>query len=338
MRRYHRTDVLVVVFVLLLSTAGCKVSSDVRALPEQTAPTPSATMPVATPTPTATVTPSPIPTATPTPIPPSISVRVDPPAPAQGETTVVWVSTDRPAMITGSFDGVALTFIPYSPTQAWALVPVAPWHTVGSRPLLVYAESEENGGRGYAVVPIDVQSAEFAEQSLQVPADRANLLDPEILAAEREMLRPIFGTVTPRRLWNQVFGMPTEGITTTTFAARRMYENGQVQSYHGGIDIAAEEGTPVYAPADGTVVFSDDVQVRGKLIIIDHGAGLHSAYFHLSQRDVARGDVVSAGDKIGEIGNTGFSTGAHLHWEMRIYNVTVDPAQWIRIEWNLPNP
>lgn len=237
----------------------------------------------------------------------------------------------------GNFDGTPITFVHYSPTEAWALVPVAPWQTEGSRPLLIEAIAED-GARVQEVARIDVQMREFPVQAITIPPDRTGLLDPEIVEAERELLRPIYETVTPRRLWDGPFLVPAEGTTSTQFGARRSYNGGPATGYHGGTDIAAPEGTPVYASAPGMVAFSDDLQVRGKVIIIDHGAGLYSTYFHLSSREVDAGDEVAAGDKIGEIGNTGLSTGPHLHWELRVHNVIVDPYQWTETAALLPNP
>lgn len=255
----------------------------------------------------------------------------------QGRTTVAWVTVDRPAEITGNFDGIPIEFVHYGQQEAWALVPAAPWEDVGARPLLVEAITDE-GARDQVVTKVEVQAYEFPVQSITIPPDRTNLLDPEIIEAERKMLRPIYLTVTPSRLWNGPFQVPVAGITSTEFGMRRSYNGGPATGYHGGTDIAAATGTPVYASASGVVVFSDDVQVRGKLIIIDHGAGLHSAYFHLSKREVEAGQNVEAGDKIGEVGNTGLSTGSHLHWETRVYDVPVDPYQWTEAEWDLPQP
>ena len=81
----------------------------------------------------------------------------------------------------------------------------------------------------------------------------------------------------------------------------------------------------MYAPADGKVVLAEPLQVRGQVVILDHGLGVMSGYWHLSQIDVTAGQFVEEGQVIGLVGNTGLSTGSHLHWEVRVGGVPVDP-------------
>ena len=98
---------------------------------------------------------------------------------------------------------------------------------------------------------------------------------------------------------------------------------------HEGMDIAAFPGTPVYAPADGVVVFAGYRQGYGKVIVIDHGYELSTLYGHLSDIMVSRWQKVERKQVIGAVGNTGNSSGAHLHYEVRISKVPVDPANYI---------
>jgi murein DD-endopeptidase MepM/ murein hydrolase activator NlpD len=88
----------------------------------------------------------------------------------------------------------------------------------------------------------------------------------------------------------------------------------------------------VYAPADGTVVFTGTLAVRGNAIVLDHGWGVMTGYWHLSAIHVTTGDVVAQGQHIGDIGNSGLSTGPHLHWEMRVNGVPTSGLQWVREE------
>ena len=82
------------------------------------------------------------------------------------------------------------------------------------------------------------------------------------------------------------------------------------------------------APASGTVVLAEPLDVRGNAVVIDHGAGVFTGYWHLSQIDVQAGQQVKPGDQLGLVGTTGLSTGNHLHWEMRVHGIAVDPLQW----------
>ena len=95
-------------------------------------------------------------------------------------------------------------------------------------------------------------------------------------------------------------------------------------------DFGGGVGTPIYAPAAGTVVLAEALTVRGNAVLIDHGLGLYSGYWHQSQFVVEAGQTVQPGDLIGYIGNTGLVTGPHLHWEMRLQGIAVNPLQWVR--------
>jgi len=119
---------------------------------------------------------------------------------------------------------------------------------------------------------------------------------------------------------------------TSPFGERRSYNGGPVSSYHDGVDFGAPEGTPVYAPAAGIVVLAEPLTVRGYAVIIDHGLGIFTGYWHLSDILVEAGQQVKKGDLIAAVGNTGLSTGSHLHWELRVGGIAVDPLQWVEQE------
>ena len=121
---------------------------------------------------------------------------------------------------------------------------------------------------------------------------------------------------------------PASGWISSTFGYRKYPFNGEV-SMHEGIDIATLPGTPVYAPGDGTVIFAGYKTGYGKLIIIDHGYQLSSLYGHLSDIMVSKWQKVKRKDVIASTGNTGYSSGPHLHYEVRINNVPVDPAKYM---------
>jgi len=118
--------------------------------------------------------------------------------------------------------------------------------------------------------------------------------------------------------------IPVDGIESTPFGAQR-YVNGAARSPHSGIDIAAPKGTPVKAPLAGKVLLVEDMFLNGTLIAIGHGKGLVSVYAHLSKTLVKVGEQVQAGQKIAEVGSTGRSTGAHLHWGMRFNHARINP-------------
>ena len=122
--------------------------------------------------------------------------------------------------------------------------------------------------------------------------------------------------------------LPAKGWISSPFGYRQYPFTGEV-SLHEGLDIASFPGSPVYAPGAGVVMFSGYKQGYGKVIVVDHGYQLSTLYGHLSDMMVSKGQKVKRGQVIGAIGNTGNSSGPHLHYEVRISNVPVDPAHYI---------
>jgi len=116
---------------------------------------------------------------------------------------------------------------------------------------------------------------------------------------------------------------------TSPFGARRSYNGGPYRSYHEGVDFSAYGGTPVMAPAAGTVVLAEKLFVRGNAVIIDHGLGVYSGFYHMSEIDTAVGEQVQPGQIVGAVGTTGLSTGNHLHWDLLIDGVWVDGQAWL---------
>ena len=128
---------------------------------------------------------------------------------------------------------------------------------------------------------------------------------------------------TPR-LWTPGVVRPRPGRVTSGFGKGREY-NGQLTSRHMGTDFAGATGTPVKATNRGIVALVDTFYYGGRVIYVDHGEGLVSAYMHLSRADVSVGDTVTKGQVIGRVGSTGRVTGPHLHWVVRYGTITVDP-------------
>jgi hypothetical protein len=134
------------------------------------------------------------------------------------------------------------------------------------------------------------------------------------------------GMQTGARGWRQQFLWPVTGRISTLFGSQRIYA-GEPGAYHSGIDIARPTGTVILAPADGVVVLAAarPFTLEGHLLMIDHGAGLNSAFMHLSRIDVRVGEHVQRGQPIGAVGRTGRATGPHLHWGMKWREARIDP-------------
>lgn len=143
-----------------------------------------------------------------------------------------------------------------------------------------------------------------------------------------QLVKPARTSSADEKYWEGTFIMPVEGELTTDFAEIRYVNNEQSSSRHSGLDIAAAKGTEVKAPNNGVVVFAmDGLLSSGNTLVIDHGMGLFTSYYHLDTIAVKKGDKVKTGDIIGTVGTTGFSTGPHLHYAVSIYNTYVNPYQ-----------
>jgi murein DD-endopeptidase MepM/ murein hydrolase activator NlpD len=123
---------------------------------------------------------------------------------------------------------------------------------------------------------------------------------------------------------------PVEGHVTGSFGERIDPFNGE-GAFHSGVDISTGFGTPVIAPADGTVVFADFLGGYGRAIMIDHGHGITTRFGHLANFAVIAGQKIQRGDTIGYVGLSGRSTGPHLHYEVRINDTPVNPYKYLRL-------
>lgn len=178
-----------------------------------------------------------------------------------------------------------------------------------------------------ADVEVEVRGREFPVQSFTVPVEREPA-DPALLErveSEAAALRERFGADPSHPAWESPFLPPVPGFAPTGFGARRIV-NGEPRNPHTGGDMPLPEGVPVRAVADGRVVFSGEQFFGGNQVVIDHGGGLFSMYFHLAERAVEEGRAVLRGDRVGTVGSTGRATGPHLHFGLRVTGARVDPA------------
>ncbi|MFQ5401338.1 MAG: LysM peptidoglycan-binding domain-containing M23 family metallopeptidase [Anaerolineae bacterium] len=158
----------------------------------------------------------------------------------------------------------------------------------------------------------------------------AAAIDSASIAAEYERLSALWAQVETGPLWEGAFQFPITSYLeiSSHYGARRSYNGGPYRSYHEGVDFSAYGGTAVTAAAAGRVVLAEQLYVRGNAVIIDHGVGVYTGYYHLSNLLVSQGQFVNGGDPIGAVGSTGLSTGNHLHWDLLVGGVWVDAAAW----------
>jgi hypothetical protein len=228
-----------------------------------------------------------------------------------------------------SWAGKSYQFLPGS--AGFELVLPVPLKTKpGDHHAMVYWKYAD-GAMGQARVPVQVQPREFGVQHLKLSRSQEKKYSAPETKRERALIGAALDQVGRQRRWRGEFVMPLEGRISTEFGLQR-YVNGRLSYRHRGLDIAAPEGTPVRAAADGMVSLADDsFLLHGQTIILDHGHGVSSLYLHLSRIDVQEGQFAMKGDIIGRVGATGVATGPHLHFATYAHHEPVDPFLWTQI-------
>lgn len=172
---------------------------------------------------------------------------------------------------------------------------------------------------------VHVLKKEFPLQRMTMKRSTLSLYTYKGVEEEYRAIRAALALETPDRMWEGRFEMPCEGRIRTAFGSRRIINRKETHT-HRGVDISAPEGAPVVASNSGMVALArEDFRLHGKTVVIDHGQGLASLYLHLSAISVAEGQFVQKGDQIGQVGQTGASTGPHLHWGFYVHGTSVDP-------------
>jgi murein DD-endopeptidase MepM/ murein hydrolase activator NlpD len=259
---------------------------------------------------------------------PFVSVNIAPLPVVQGNTVAVTVLTSRDVSLSGTFLDWTIPFAKEGDAY-YALIGIHAMQKTGLFPMTITA-TDEGGRQTSMTTSVQVIAGKFFYETIYVPKELQGLLAPDLVTGERDRLASVFGGFTPQRYWNGLFMLPTTGRITSQFGSRRTYVGGVFNNYHEGLDFWGMTGTPVYAPAKGVIAFAGRLTVRGNAVIIDHGWGVYSGLYHLSETDVRVGQPVAQGQVVAKIGSTGLSTGSHLHWDVRIRNMNVDPLQWTR--------
>ena len=180
---------------------------------------------------------------------------------------------------------------------------------------------------------IRIVKKKYPVQRLTLPEGMVVLSPENESRAEREQKKiAAIWPVDSLRIWNGNFIDPLPGKKVGTPFGVRRFINNIPKNSHSGVDITADEGEPVLAPNDGVVVLVDDQFYSGHSVVLDHGQGIYTMFFHLSKINVRSGQAVMKGDTIALVGATGRATGAHLHWGVRMQGAKVDPLELIRLK------
>jgi murein DD-endopeptidase MepM/ murein hydrolase activator NlpD len=179
---------------------------------------------------------------------------------------------------------------------------------------------------------VTVVRKKYPLQRLKLPEDKVTLSPENEARVEREQKEmAAIWPVESVRDWSGNFSDPLPGKEITTSFGMRRIINNIPKNPHTGVDLSAEEGEPVRAPNDGVAVLVEEQFFSGNSVVLDHGQGIHTMFFHLSKVNVHRGQAVRKGDVIGFVGSTGRVTGACLHWGVRVQGARVDPLELIHL-------
>ncbi len=220
-----------------------------------------------------------------------------------------------------------ITLYPYGDSLI-GITPIDSRTTAGTYELAI--KDANLPGEPLQTFTFTVSDLDSPRQNLRFSSSTGAVATEENYDYDNAKLAEAFSYTNPAPLWEGVFLQPVEGRITTDYATRRYYNNSTTEdARHNALDIAADEGTPIAAANTGKIVLAEELKVSGNAVIIDHGMGIYTSYFHLSSIDVTKGDTVEKGETIGKVGSTGFSTGAHLHWSIYKDGVYINPWQLI---------
>lgn len=286
-------------------------------------PSPIALVRTAPPTPRATPVPTPAPTPAPTPEP---QARIDLSASAarQGGFLLVQLLDPPPELLGANVLFNGGTYPMLSSGGHWDRLIGLPTAIAPGD----YTVEVTDAAGSLATAAATIGAGGFQTESIDLPPSSTDLLqDQAAVDAERATLAQVYSGFTATQYWSGVWRLPAQGTMSDPFGLMRSI-NGAPYYPHTGTDIANVKGTPVVAAAGGRVALARKMYLYGNVVVIDHGAGVYSSYNHLDSIVVAEGQLVSAGDLVGYMGETGFVSGPHVHWEVIISGVRTDPMIW----------
>lgn len=211
--------------------------------------------------------------------------------------------------------------------QNWtALVGIPLYAEPGNHLVTVQAPNKTKYTESFLVEPKEYPSQHITIKNKRMVNPHA--LDMKRIEKERIPVNRALSTWSEQAEVDTDFSMPADGPLSSPFGLRRFF-NKQARKPHSGLDIAAAQGAPITAPAAGSVINTGNYFFNGNTVFVDHGQGLITGYFHMSDIKVNAGQRVARGDLLGSIGSTGRVTGPHLHWNVYLNRTKVDPALFI---------
>jgi murein DD-endopeptidase MepM/ murein hydrolase activator NlpD len=261
-----------------------------------------------------------------------VSAEVDPLPLSQGATAQIKIVTSQKVTLGGILGDYPLHFFTVTDNTQVALQGIHGMADPGLYPLRIDVTLPDNTVQSFEQMVL-VRSSDFPNEAIN--GVEPDTIDPAVTVPEEQWLLSVVSPRTPDKYWQGIFQMPVDSqqyCLRSRYGNRRSYNGGIYHSFHTGVDFGVcSQSHPfdIYAPADGVVVYTGFQTIHGNATIIDHGEGVYSGIYHQAEIDIAVGDHVSAGQLIGKIGATGRVTGAHLHWDLWVNGVQVDPLVWL---------
>lgn len=253
----------------------------------------------------------------------------------QGGTEVISIKTRQEAKLSGNIGNIDLNFYKTNPGEYYALQGIHALQQPGLVDFSITATFDDGSILTFSQ-PVLVESGNFDEDPpLNVDP---STIDPSVTGPENDLVLSLVSNQTSIKQWDSLFSSPAYYQEyNSLFGTRRQYNEDPTIYFHTGVDFAGGMTLPVTAPAAGRVVFAGPLTVRGNTVFIDHGWGVFSGFFHQDTLLISEGDLVSAGQQIGTVGNTGrvngagdyLGAGAHLHWELWVNGIQVNPLDWL---------
>lgn len=219
---------------------------------------------------------------------------------------------------------------PVGPASQRALIGIPLSAIPGDHPLTVLAGTSQAliGEGGPWVIHVSTRTFEIENINFKPEKNVLRAFEHK----ESLRIRKAARHLTPEQSWEGLFAPPVDGATIAPFGLKRMH-NGKIPAgFHNGIDLRAPQGTSAKAANAGVVELAANFKAHGKVVMINHGQGVMTIYLHLSAISVHPGQQVARGEPIGKVGSTGMSTAPHVHWQIFVHGVPVDPTAWIEKE------
>ena len=220
---------------------------------------------------------------------------------------------------------------PSDTTKKYVLIPFSYYESQGKKSLKI--KYIENNKTKFETLLLKVVDGKYAKEEIKVSSAKVNPRSKEVkkrISKEYSEAMKIYNTVTPTSYITLAFIKPIDSKITSSFGKARVY-NGSLKGYHSGTDYRAKVGTPIIAANDGKVVLVQKRFYSGGTVLLDHGEGIYTCYFHMSKFSVKKGAMIKRGEVLGLSGQSGRVTGPHLHFSARINGVQVDPLQLITL-------